>query len=242
MIVSCIELSARVSGNSFPPVHEAPDGLEPSTERAARVKPAEIRTAEPLLAALPSSRVHHRAPKSSWWRWSGQPLRAQLPANAAERAEPCRGGEHRIRVAGDANDRNRRPARNDRSRVPALRSRRFAKSGLQRRPRAAIPRSPWIASARCRKVAVVPVEANVAAILRADMARLAEAATMSLPLQPRISSHCPLELARRGYQPVRRARGPRREDVPPELENGRSFVAVCVMARALAEPLGACEA
>ncbi len=38
-----------------------------------------------------------------------------------------------------------------------------------------MPRSPWLASAACTKKAGVPVEASVAAILRADMAGLAHA-------------------------------------------------------------------
>ena len=38
-----------------------------------------------------------------------------------------------------------------------------------------MPRSPWLASLGCTKKAGVPVEAKVAAILRADMAGLAHA-------------------------------------------------------------------
>ena len=54
-------------------------------------------------------------------------------------------------------------------------------------PALAMPRSPWIASARWRKVAVVPVEAKVAAILRATWPDLPRPLTINLPLQSRIS-------------------------------------------------------
>src|SRR5688572_1876341 len=50
------------------------------------------------------------------------------------------------------------------------------------------PRSPWTASAGCRKNAGVPVLASVAAILRQTMPDLPMPVTMTRPLQWRISS------------------------------------------------------
>ena len=44
-----------------------------------------------------------------------------------------------------------------------------------------MPRSPWIASARWRNAAVVPVEAKVAAILRPTWPDLPSPLTMTLP-------------------------------------------------------------
>src|ERR1700679_93510 len=51
-----------------------------------------------------------------------------------------------------------------------------------------MPRSPWPASAACTKKAGVPVEANVAAILRAIWPDLPSPVTMTRPLACRIRS------------------------------------------------------
>ena len=45
-----------------------------------------------------------------------------------------------------------------------------------------MPRSPWLASAACTKKAGVPVEASVAAILRATWPDLPSPVTMTRPL------------------------------------------------------------
>ena len=51
-----------------------------------------------------------------------------------------------------------------------------------------MPRSPWLASAECTKKAGVPVEAKVAAILRATWPDLPRPVTMTRPLASRIRS------------------------------------------------------
>ena len=51
-----------------------------------------------------------------------------------------------------------------------------------------MPRSPWLASAACTKNAGVPVEAKVAAILRATWPDLPRPVTITRPLALRISS------------------------------------------------------
>ena len=51
-----------------------------------------------------------------------------------------------------------------------------------------MPRSPWLASAACTKKAGVPVEASVAAILRATWPDLPSPVTMTRPLASRIRS------------------------------------------------------
>ena len=50
-----------------------------------------------------------------------------------------------------------------------------------------MPRSPWLASPGCTKKAGVPVEASVAAILRATWPDLPMPLTTTRPLQARIS-------------------------------------------------------
>ena len=55
-------------------------------------------------------------------------------------------------------------------------------------PGAIMPRSPWLASAGCTKNAGVPVDASVAASLRAMCPDLPMPVTTTRPLQPSISA------------------------------------------------------
>ena len=81
-----------------------------------------------------------------------------------------------------------RPAGNDRSRTPARPSRRFAKSGSQHHLWRPYRDHRELLRRDAGRSAVVPVEANVAAIFRAIWPDLPRPLTISLPLQPRISS------------------------------------------------------
>ena len=183
---SAIGASGPISGISSPRVHQVADRRQPRPEPPARMQPAEVLRRE---GAMLHQRHRQRVAERQRHRRRGgrrQPDRAglrrrrqherdvRLPDQRASRACPPR------RSAGCRTAGYRRSGR----RAPASRP---SSTAAAPRPRAVIiPRSPWLASAGCTNSAGVPVEASVAAILRATCPDLPMPETIT---RPRAAEH-----------------------------------------------------
>ena len=101
-----------------------------------------------------------------------------------------------------------------RSGPPVPASRRSSTAPAPRPAAVSIPRSPWLASAGCTNCAGVPVEASVAAILRATWPDLPIPDTITRPARPasaarlraKLRSSARASVQRRGLESHRRAR------------------------------------
>ena len=142
-------------------------------------------------------------------------------ATPASRCTSASLRQRRARLAGDRDQLGAVALDTGQDRRAARRSRRSCEMAMNTSSRSIMPRSPWRASAGCTKNAGVPVEASVAAILRAMWPDLPMPLTTTRPRHSRISataarkrSSMPLDERARPRRPrsrarVARARAPR---------------------------------
>ena len=156
---------------------------QPAPERAAGMRAREILDRK---AARVEQRQRERVAERQRGSRAGrgrEPERAGLGIDAGVQMHVGRLRQRRLLVAGERDEPARPVASDAASATPARRSRPNSTACRTTSSAVIMPRSPWLASAACTKNAGVPVDASVAASLRAMWPDLPMPVTTTRPRQ-----------------------------------------------------------